>query len=1687
MHVFDVVFCVSGVPYGSVYEPTEEGSGGGSGGGSGDAGVGGMGGGKILWHNGKSLTIDGYVLLMAEAGSGGNAGGGSGGSVLIRTLNFSGFGIVDVSGGAGVGDGGGGAGGRVAVHIGFANKFSGRLRTVGGGSQGSTPGGAAGTVYVEESNRGPQYADIKYDVHLNRTGVVAQHRRLEVDNEDLDADLYVDHAEPWLYTVISEGAEDEYEFDEALLHRHANMLIGYPTNSDHVTIWIHKFYGDRTGMVHIRDKQHLYVEYQVSVANETMPPCSFRVDSGAEIIFPEIVDLIGTRTWLAGLITGVQDLYITGGADVVFLSTAQTALLENGQYSKLTDPGNFMFSELVVERHSMAEFNQIHHEMVINSSLLRVMYQGELFMNEADIFTTYAIVESQGVFHMDGAGYGAEDGPGKGSTLSSGVGVGAGYGGQGGGPGPEYGGRPYGSVYSPVEKGSGGGNGGGVGGAGGGLLYWEVADMLEMNGILSLRGANGSGTHSSGGTGGGVLIKTINITGHGLIRVDGGDGHDAGGGGAGGRVGIHCRWRYAYGGQFDNYGGAGGDDHGNYHHGAAGTTYKEENFRELEYRHKKYDKVHNTTFLAVDHMYVHSDNIYRYSPAATLLMDYDRKDYEFDEMELSGTSRLLLYHPDNVTVVTLVVHKFIGDRTGQLHLRVNQIAHVEVVESESNRTEAPCSYIVDIGAEIVLPTEFHVHGTNSSVAGRITGVKHLFIEDEAVLDLYSTAQTALVENGTYTMLTEPGNFTWDTVSVKRGGTVGFSRNTDMMHLQVSKISVKYQGTLHMNHAEIKCSYAWVESEGVFHLDGKGHSAETGPGAGITDHSVGWGAGHGGYGSSEDTSNAAHPYGSVYTPHEFGSGGGNGQGGGGSGGGILAWYVGHRIELNGLLSGSGMDGQGSDAGGGSGGSIMISSTNLTGHGEISVRGGHGSGFGGGGAGGRIGVHCRWRYSFGGKFTDCGGSGTGSNTLSRGAAAGTAFIENNLRPLQYRVLKYREGTNNTYFQVDHRYVHVDNEGLLVPVPTMILEELETNYTFDEMELTGHSRLVFYHPTGSNVTITVHRFIGDKTGRVHIQTDQMLFSEVVESVRNVTEAPCSYIIDYGAELLLPSEVRFHGTNTDLMGLITGIHHMYIIAGAHVTVYSTSQTALQENRQYTHITQEGNFSLPTINIHQTAVLSFEKVLQDLTVTAASLEIKYQGTMLMNHGFVEVGEADLEAEAVISLNAMGHGAGQGSGAGVGSSGGSYGGVGGGNQSGVPYGSVYTPVDLGSGGGGTSGGGGGGRIRLRVGRMLHIDGVMSAKGGAATDGHSGGGSGGTILVESYKMSGHGELDVSGGAGHGIGGGGSGGRLAAHITFNNIYGGKYTGHGGVSGTNDKTGLDVGGPGTVYKYESNRGPQYRELKYNPRLNQTTVNPEHSKLLVDSADLDTDNPAMVMEDLTVFYDLHEVQVEGYAYVEFYHPNTGESVNIVIQELTGNKKGLIRVRDRQRMVVHFVESTHTHLDAPCGLHVDQGAEVVLPTVVTITAELFILEGQLTGVEELYIEEDGEFICKGTCHTHTAPEHPMWYNTDLSTAYSPAMLLLQTVEVTSRGRLTMRNNPDTGVLIAGDIRVLANGQIHCDSLTTVLEASNITVEKTGVVTGSGYGYAQEEGPGRGYSSAYEGSGGAHASQGKLEMSCNIC
>ncbi|EGD80128.1 hypothetical protein PTSG_13036 [Salpingoeca rosetta] len=2195
-----------GLAYGSVVQPIELGSGGGAG----AAGSrGGSGGGFLVWRSELQLHVDGFIHLFGQDGQGKNAGGGSGGSFFAETLNMTGHGTIDVSGGRGVELGGGGSGGRIGIHCHFAHKFGGHYRAAPG--EGDTYG-TAGSVYREETNRGPQYADIKYSKEGDVIAIEPGFIYVKFDAED--------HLVPW-YSLMIEGNSTVFEFDELELTRHANLELFHPSHLENITAVVHEFVGDNTGRLHLRSDQQLYVDYVANEPGESTAPASYWIDEGAEIILPSTVYLRGTRSVFEGQLTGVIDLYLFYGSVSQFSSTANTAFLENGTYSLVTSPGNFTFGTVTVRRASEIEFLRVTTELNLNVADLTIKYGGTVLMNHADIFSSTAYIEATGRLSLDARGPGGLEvymGPSPGVTVND-IGSGGGHGGEGGGNhtfmdngvpihlSPK-GGEPHGSMYRPTQLGSGGGHGKGgrlvsPGGRGGGQLFWDSAVSIEVDGTLSCRGGNGTGENSGGGSGGSILIQTTNFTGHGELAVNGGHGTKRGYDGAGGRVAVHCEWRYKFGGRLRDRGGnrlepepltedpvrtqtvridrahsyGGGYNHetdmywfphwpgsliytydrdfeyrgvvsagskthiaqiwtdfdgswyavsdinsqldstvtkfaplperkyfepphepqvvwevrlgpstaavasdeyyvyamrrgsntvyelykdngetartfaldnvpglswNNLHGGlavgqeklfyasgsqvyrfnlkdgsyddysftvgsnvdglnfdgqdmcvhsngdsrdircyavfdenvyddvhperisrhlnytlnpfgaAAGTIFVAENRAPPSYKKLKYDPVTGEEYEEVNRLYAHVDNEGFNVPGATVILEDNTTYYEFDELELTGYSRMLAYHPQGEPV-TVVVHRFIGDKTGQFHVRNDQLILVEYVESTTNHTEAPCSFRGDAGSEIIFPSETHLHGVRSVFEGLITNVEDMYIEDGATLQFASSSQTAsLIGNLTRIYMTQPGNITFGTLTIKYGGTLELQRiKSHAFTLTVAHLHVQFNGNMFANEATILSATGNIESEGVLHLDATGHPAETGPCRGSTVDGYGSGAAHGGQGGGLHAEHATQACDSVYAPDDWGSGGGNGLGTGGSGGGFLVWEVESHLELNGRLSARGGNGQGLRSGGGAGGSVQIRTYNMSGHGTIDVHGGAGGVDGFGGAGGRAAVLCELRYRFGGAYLDYGGIdehpafttsaaltqrtldprsyGTGfnmhlneywfpkwpepfawrvdadtfelrgtvelgtdnvmqlwfdddnyyytadhtgnkigkygpypdndliwevdmqyeefgqyasgvavsgrevfvmrsrseviyvydvidgamlrtfaleggrstynnadlyggfaivhdkifygsgtlitrhdlatgqydgfsfstavtirsmvfngeelcvsdntaklwcyqvlvSNTFKhpqrggpvnmRGAAAGTTYVEENLRPLEYRIVRYSYSLKETVLTADHTYLHVDNIGVNVPWASVISEEGTDTYEFDEVELTGHSRLIAYHP-GTQVNVTIHKFIGDRTGQLHVQDQQIVFVEYVESLSNKTEAPCSFKVDVGGEIVFPVEVYLLGVRSVFEGMLTGIEQLHVGDGAYVEFSSSANTAQLENEEYVDVTTPGNFSIPIIMIKRNSEVEFSRIEHNLTISATDIFIRYGGLMMMNEGKIDTTLFSIEYGGALAAGGRGFAAQTGPGSGFydGSNGrglgASYGGYGGGhnidNTAHTPYGTVYEPLLHGSGGGIASGatptetvcysnnaaaiisvpcmrGSGGGVVHLNAGSQAEMDGVLIANGAEGVVSNGGGGSGGSIFIETTNFTGQGEVNVNGGAGHGSGFGGSGGRIAVHIRHRHTFGGALRSVGG---------LPQGGPGTVYAYEINRGPQYALFKYNPELKKIAPVSPHRHVRIDQENNVVPQPALIMDTTGDFIDFDEMTVDGYAKLYFYHPDDQEHVTIVGHEVRGDRTGIIRVRSNQRFFVEVVVAAENVHDAPVTYYVDEDAELLMPPNLILRGEDLILEGRLTNVEHLYVESGGEFVCDGQCHTalltleksnDTVVIHGIEYEVvETSKSFypedayrslqDPHSMKFSTVEVKNTATLNIKV-PNADVEVA-DFDIRFGGLVRSNTQVLTLNIGESFFEHTGRLVADGSGYGANTGPGASSDTGDRGCGGAYANVG---------
>lgn len=167
---------------------------------------------------------------------------------------------------------------------------------------------------------------------------------------------------------------------------------------------------------------------------------------------------------------------------------------------------------------------------------------------------------------------------------------------------------------------------------------------------------------------------------------------------------------------------------------------------------------------------------------------------------------------------------------------------------------------------------------------------------------------------------------FDNITIAAGGVLTHSANTNVESY----------------HLDILCQSLTVN--GSISANGKGYSADNGPGAGSGNA----GPSYGGIGGKTSGTSGAS-YGSIRQPSDLGSGGNNSFGGG--------WIKidANTLNLNsgGLITANGNNGSGLGGTGGTGGTIRISAANITGTGAtLSVTGGDGAV--GGGGGGRIAI-------------------------------------------------------------------------------------------------------------------------------------------------------------------------------------------------------------------------------------------------------------------------------------------------------------------------------------------------------------------------------------------------------------------------------------------------------------------------------------------------------------------------------------------------------------------------------------------------------------------------------------------------------------------------------------------------------------------------------------------------------------
>ncbi|XP_066271773.1 uncharacterized protein [Branchiostoma lanceolatum] len=490
--------------------------------------------------------------------------------------------------------------------------------------------------------------------------------------------------------------------------------------------------------------------------------------------------------------------------------------------------------------------------------LIAGTYAGEqMYLNVETITVT-----STGVVSVDKGGHFGGQGPGAGTSYTSGA-SGASHGGRGG---RGYSSNvlaknlPYGDIFSKGTLGSGGGMGRSSrgGGRGGGLIHLDGFNFT-LDGRITTDGEDATYTDAGGGSGGSLWVTCDRFHGVGFIFSNGGDGNRYGGGGAGGRVTIYYNTGNFKSGHIEAKGGTSSREPG-----GPGMAYME-GTNPVNKNLRVDNKCQQPTVTEPTGDRAGEEQFAQYiqtGAIAYLFPPEDDFEYEFTLIEVYGSAHLTV--KGNRT--TIRATQVLGDDTGHVHLPPYHTLHITEVSpyKRANITWAP--YIYE-NATLILPTatielrqpfdESQYNSDNCATARlRSSEVKIWGILDS------SQAHVIVGSGGTLTMqLPSPRNLEMVGLTVQDGGTLQlnshYGMEDDQWVVQVypdekegkkrdGSVTLEGGGLLKARNLYLEAHTLTVDSAAVLHVSELGDIE--GPGAGSSRAGAGYG-GQGGRGSS----------------------------------------------------------------------------------------------------------------------------------------------------------------------------------------------------------------------------------------------------------------------------------------------------------------------------------------------------------------------------------------------------------------------------------------------------------------------------------------------------------------------------------------------------------------------------------------------------------------------------------------------------------------------------------------------------------------------------------------------------------------------------------------------------------------------------------------------------------------------
>ena len=1174
-----------------MYEPTLFGS-------SGGGPRGGAGGGRIWLNVTNTIMIDG--LLTASGLSGETqinyqslqttgwvtdlpSGGGSGGSIWLHCYRITGYGTILARAGNGslgtyrytsvsnghtiyhpeTYGGGGGAGGRIAMYFQKNDTFSEFRYLANGGLPGKentdAEVGGPGTIYL---------------YHM-----IEDHRTLIIDNNGAPNplekyvnwnDLTQDGGRAWILpqSGVHDFATGQYifKFEEIQIYGNGHLAVLNPTEIsvidaqvsgavDNFNVTVHFKYmiGDRSGTVHVADKQVIDLNRE-----EIDLPFNCYVYFDGFLGLAPMTYVHGVEIHLAGVLANIVNVTLHHGGYL---------WLKNGGRTLGNPHSSYTFDYVLVQDKGKIDCTtDAVTDIGITFFLKQVTVEGGGIIHGTHMTFNVAnvTVDSGGNITTEGKGYGPTHNndahfsisahghvnPGKAQSSYGG----AGHGGSGGeGANQARAGFAYGNIFEPIKHGSSPSHS--SGGAGGGTIWMNVTDTIYIDGEVSSRGGDGY----AGGSGGSVWMYCELIKGYGKITAHGGDATN-GGGGAGGRVAVYFNRNETMNSfRFQAIGGKGGSSGEN---GGAGTVFVYhmiENHKTLiidNGGHEPWDKENVIT----DYSDLSSDSCRTWilPESGDHFFAGGGYKYHFQEFQMYGAAHLaFLPEPLNHEVDVYFLY-MIGDRSGTVHL-----GNKQVMDLNREEIDLPFSVRAYAGSYLGLAPMTIVHGVTIWMHGELANIENITLHHNGLLSL---------ESGGFTKDLEPDHYEFNWVRIQENATI--RALTDPVSEPGIDLLVHFSmfveggGTFVATNASIEAINITIDDGGALHSDSLGYrpsdtkQGEVNFGKGAT-HSLGSsGAGHGGTsGRGAETNLTGQPYGHLYQPFVHGSAGG---GDGGQGGGMLWLNATNMIEIDGRLSASGGNATGAAGGGGSGGSIWVNCRVFRGLGVIAANGGDqylGSGSsGGGGAGGRIAVYLWINNTYLGDYESHGGK-----TFTGSAQPGGPGT----------VLLYHE-------EHDHEILYINNDGLwsdvgMIKDYTDLSEDSfkawilpnagkhwlahgNHDFQFEELQIYGNAHLALLpEPFNAGIKLHFRHMIGDRTGYVHIGNYQSM-----DLRRKFIDTPFNAYVYNGGYLGLAPDTNLERVFVRLEGTMDHVINMTLIDGGSLRLHLTGSTNRRDRLNY-------------------------------------------------------------------------------------------------------------------------------------------------------------------------------------------------------------------------------------------------------------------------------------------------------------------------------------------------------------------------------------------------------------------------------------------------------------------------------------------------------------------------------------------